>query len=168
MCVKCTGDDYDPDKSLSPPERDKLKMTIIRYVAKSPENVTDADRFKSEHDPYYQQRASRCILEQYFKKGDTQYFLVTQPAPSLVEKRHATGGMLVLNEDGRIEKYEEIFRTWKMVPDTLRQRSYFLFDKMVKGESLERYSSQVTGDKYIEFPDQHTYYDKAKREWMTR
>lgn len=142
-------------------------MTIIRYVARAPENVSPTEKFKTEYDDYYQERASLCFLEQFYQDGNTQYFLVTQPAPSLVEKRHATGGKIVLNEDGSIAEYEEVFRTWKMVPDTLRQRSYFLFDKMVKGESLEPYYTKVTGDKYIEFPDEKTLYDKSVRAWRT-
>jgi len=143
-------------------------MAIIRYVAKAPENVNATEKFKSEYDSYYQERASFCFLEQYYKEGNTQFFLVTQPAPSLVEKRHATGGRIILNEDGSVKEYEEIFRTWKMAPDTLKVRSYFLFDKMVKGESLEPFHTIVTGDKYIEFPDDRTYYDKAARQWRTK
>ena len=167
--VQCSnGNDYNPDKSLSALEKDKLKMTIIRYVAKGPENVSDTDKFKSEHDSYYQERSSLCFLEQYYEKGDVQYFLVTQPAPSLVEKRHATGGKIVLNNDGSVSEYEEIFRTWKMAPDTLKKRSYFLFDKMVRGESLEPFYTTVTGDKFIEFPDERTYYDKSARAWKTK
>ena len=169
ICVQCSGsNDYNPDKSLTALEKDELKMSIIRYVAKAPENVSREEIFNNEHDAYYQERASICFLEQYYRKGDAQYFLVTQPAPSLVEKRHATGGKIVLNGDGSVAEYEEVFRTWKMVPDTLKQRSYFLFDKMVKGESLEPFYTVVTGDKYIEFPDERTYYDKSARAWKTK
>ena len=33
--VQCSGSDkYNPDTSLSAAEKDKLKMTIIRYVAR--------------------------------------------------------------------------------------------------------------------------------------
>jgi len=167
--VQCSNDnDYNPDKSLSALEKDKLKMTIIRYVTKGPENVSDTDKFKSEYDSYYQERSSLCFLEQYYKKGDVQYFLVTQPAPSLVEKRHATGGKIVLDKDGNIKEYEEVFRTWKMAPDTLKKRSYLLFDKMVRGETLEPFYTAVAGDKYIEFPDERTYYDKSVRQWRTK
>jgi hypothetical protein len=167
--LQCSpGNKYDPDTSLSAAEKDKLKMTIIRYVARAPENVGPTEKFKTEYDAYYQERASLCFLEQFYQAGNTQYFLVTQPAPSLAEKRHATGGKLVLNDDGSVAEYEEVFRTWKMVPDTLKKRSYVLFDKMVKGESLEAFYTARMGDKYIEFPDDRTYYDKSAREWKTR
>jgi hypothetical protein len=167
--LQCSpGNKYDPDTSLSAAEKDKLKMTIIRYVARAPENVGPTEKFKTEYDAYYQERASLCFLEQFYQAGNTQYFLVTQPAPSLAENRHATGGKLVLNDDGSVAEYEEVFRTWKMVPDTLKKRSYVLFDKMVKGESLEAFYTARMGDKYIEFPDDRTYYDKSAREWKTR
>jgi hypothetical protein len=167
--VQCSrSNKYDPDASLSAAEKDKLKMTIIRYVARAPENVGPTEKFKTEHDPYYQERASLCFLEHFYQSGNTQYFLVTQPAPSLVEKRHATGGKIVVNDDGSIAEYEEVFRTWKMVPDTLKKRSYYLFDKMVKGEPLEPFYTKSKGDQYIEFPDDQTYYDKSAREWKTK
>ena len=167
--TQCAHDKkYDPSASLSPPEKDEIMMKIIRYVAKAPENVSQTEKFKSEYDSYYQERASQCYLEQYYSNGDTHYFLVTQPAPSLVEKRHATGGRMILGDDGSIKEYEEIFRTWKMLPDTLRKRSYFLFDRMVKEESLEPFYTKSAGDKYIEFPDDLTYFDKTSRSWKTK
>ena len=141
---------------------------IIRYVAKAPENVGPGEKFKPEHDGYYQERMSQAILERYFVDSEVHYFLVSQPAPSLTEKRHATGGRFKLDQDGSLLEYEEIFRTWKMVPDTLRKRSYFLFDIMVKGESLEPFYAKSKGDQYIEFPDDITYYEKASRSWKTK
>jgi len=159
---------YQPDATLTAQEKDQVMMTIIRYVAKAPENVSPDEIFTSEYDSYYQERAKQCFLEQFYISGDDRFFLVSQTAPSLTEKRHATGGRMKLDGDGTLKEYEEIFRTWKMVPDTLRKRSYFLFDKMVKGEPLEPYYTKHTGDQYIEFPDDVTYYDKASRSWKTK
>jgi len=163
-----TENKYDPGAALTAQEKDKVMMTIIRYVAKAPENVSRDEIFTSEHDAYYQERAKQCFLEQFYIAGDDRFFLVSQTAPSLTEKRHATGGRMKLDGDGTLVEYEEIFRTWKMVPDTLRKRSTFLFDKMVKGEPLEPYYTKHTGDQYIEFPDDVTYYDKASRSWKTK
>lgn len=143
-------------------------MKIIRYVTKTPENVSEAEKFNSKYDDYYQQRASQSRLEQYYIDGKKQFFLLSQPAPSLVEKRNATGGKMILDEDGNLIEYEEVFRTWKMVPDTLEKRSFFLFDKMVKGESLDPYLTKNSNVEYIEFPDDHAYYDKASRAWRTK
>ncbi len=169
LLTQCSTRTYDPDKILSPQEKDELMMSIVRYLSKPPENVGAQEKFDTKYDEYYQERASSCRLERYYRNGDDQYFLVSQPAPSLTEKRHATGGKLVKGNDGKVTSYEEIFRTWKMVPDTLRRRSYMLFDKMVTGKPLEVYQTKNSmPEEYIEFPDERTYFDKEDREWKVR
>jgi hypothetical protein len=144
-------------------------MKIIRYVTKAPENVTETEKFDRKHDDYYQQRASQCKLEQYYVHGDDRFFLVSQPAPSLIEKRNATGGKMKFGKSGELVEYEEIFRTWKLVPDTLRRRSHYLFKRMVEGKSLESFlTKNSNGVEYIEFPDDRTEYDKTRRKWATK
>ena len=161
--------DHNPDTQLTPREKDRLMTKVIRYLAKAPENVNETEKFASTYNEYYLKKASEAKLEQYFKEGDEAFFLITQPAPSLIEKRNATAGKLKLNDAGELIEYEEIFRTWKMTPDTLKARSYFLFDKIVSGESLEPYyTKNSNGVDYIEFPDDRTYYDKNKREWIPK
>jgi len=169
ILIGCGGDKgYDPDSTLRPNQKDEIMMMIVRYVTKAPENVDVTEKFDKKYDDYYQQRASQCKLEQYYIQGDDQFFLISQPAPSLIEKRNATGGKMKLGENGKLIEYQEIFRTWKMIPDTLRLRSYFLFKKMVKGESLEPFlTKNSNGVEYIEFPDDRTFYDKDSREWKT-
>lgn len=159
---------YDPSDSLTPRHKAKLLSTIARYLVKPPENTPSAERFSKEHDQYYRERVAGCRLEQYYRDGNKEYFLVTQPAPSLAEKRNATGGMLEMSDD-ELVRYEEVFRTWKMMPDTLRRRSYLLFDKMVRGESLQRFRTKFTAPyEYIEFPDDNTWYDVQAREWKMK
>jgi hypothetical protein len=169
LLFQCTKNkNYDPDVYLTPQEKDARIMQIIRYVAKAPENISNEEKFSSKYDSYYHQRASQTRLEQYCVDGDLHYFLLSQPAPSLVEKRNATGGKLKVSVDGNLMEYEEVFRTWKMVPDTLKKRSFILFDKMVKGESLEPYFTKNLKVEFIEFPDDRTYYDKYHRTWRTK
>lgn len=166
--IGCSEKNYNPDQ-LSPQEKDKFMTSIIRYVAKLPENVSEEQKFDSSYNAHYQQKVSEARLEQYYRDGNTSYFLVSQIAPSLTVKRHATGGKVTFNDNGAIIDYEEVFRTWKMVPDTLVKRSYMLFDKMVKGEDLKRYETRYTnGVEFIEFPDDRTYYDKPTRKWALR
>jgi hypothetical protein len=159
---------YAPDSRLNAQEKDALMMQIIRYATKGPENVSGKEKFDHKYDAYYQQRASQTRLEAYYTKDDQHYFLISQPAPSLVEKRNATGGKLKLDSDGKLIAYEEVFRTWKMLPDTLKERSFILFDKMVKGESLDPYLTKNSNLEYIEFPDDRTYYDKVSRTWRVK
>jgi hypothetical protein len=159
-------DKYDPDEQLTPSQQEALKSSIIRYVAKGPDHVDASERTKPKWDAYYEEKMKAARFEKYASKGDDIYFLISQPAPSIVEKRNATGGRLRLNDKGELIEYEEIFRTWKMVPDTLKRRGGLLFDKMVKGESLEQYlTKNSNGVEFIEFPDDRNHYNLEKREW---
>lgn len=156
------------DDQLTPSQKEAVKKSIIRYVSKGPDNVSAQDRFKPDYDKYYEGNAKRCFLEFYTVKGGYHYFLVTQPAASLVEKRHATGGRFMLNDKGEITEYEEIFRTWKMTPKELKTKSELLFRELIEGKSMERYYTKHAGDQYIEFPDDRTYFDKESRSWKTK
>lgn len=156
-----------PDDHLTAMEKEAIKTAIIRYVAK-PSDDENNDRFTSKHDAYYQKLASQVRLEFYTVKDNYHYFLVSQPAPSMTEKRHATAGRFELNDKGEIIEYEEVFRTWKLKPEDLKARSEVLFTKLVNGESLEKFYAKKAGDQYIEFPDDHTYYDKEARAWKTK
>ena len=166
VLISCsTKDNYDPDKYLNAIDKDKFVSTVIRYSAKAPEGVNDEMKFDPKYNSYYLDKASRVKLERYYPVNDEIFFLLSQPAPSLTEKRNATGGRAKFSADGHLIQYEEVFRTWKMIPDTLKNRSYLLFDKMVKGESLEPYLTKNAGDQYIEFPDDKVSYDVEKRQW---
>lgn len=160
--------DYNPDSYLTAKEKDAVHTLILRYVVKSPDGVSPSDIFKPSNDKYYQEKAKTCFLEAYTTQDDYFYFLISQPAPSLTEKRHATAGRFKLNDKGELTEYEEMFRTWKMIPADVKTKSLFLFDLLVKGESLEPYHSKNKGDQYIEFPDDRTYYDKSDRSWKTK
>ncbi len=153
-----TGDKYDPNTYLSAREKAAVMTSIIRYAGRPPESLSEKE--------HYEELLRKARFEKYFVQGEDYYFLISQPAPSLVEKRHATGGRFKLNDKGELTEYEEIFRTWKMIPDTLKRRSSFLFDKMVKQESLvPYYTKNSDGVEYIEFPDDRVVYDKNKRKW---
>ena len=108
-------------------------------------------------------------LDAYFEKGGYRYFLISRRAPSIHDKRVATGGKLKLDASGNVVEYEEVFRTWKMLEPDLIKKGILLFDKMVKGQSLERYLTKHSWpEEYIEFPDETVYFDKASRKWTTR
>jgi hypothetical protein len=161
--------EYDPAKQLTPQEKDQLMMKISRYIAKAPENINVTQRFLPQYDDHYRKKMSEARLEQFYKEGEDIFFLISQPAPSLKIKRHATGGKLQLDEKGDLKSYEEVFRTWKMTPDTLQVRSYFLFNKMVTGESLSPYYTENSnGIDFIEFPDDRTYFDKGSGSWRIK
>jgi len=147
----------------------KLKKKAKAILNKGPNGEKDQEKFDKQYDEYYLDKMSRAKLEFYYPADGETYFLVSQQAPSLYGKRHATGGKFKLNDKGELVEYEEIFRTWKMMPDTLLRRGGMLFERMVKGESLEPYWTKNShGEEYVEFPEPNVYYDKVERKWKTK
>lgn len=168
LVLACTKD-YNPLSSLTAIEQDQLMSKVIRYLAKPHEGIGADERFYPAYNAYYDEQKSRHRLDAYFEDGENHYFLISRSAPSLVEKRVATGGNIKMDAEGTVIEYEEIFRTWKMADSVQIKKSLMLFDKMVKGESLEPYLIKNSSpDEYIEFPDDHTYFDKATRSWKTK
>lgn len=160
--------EYAVSAHLTPQQQDEMMWKIIRYVGRAPEGLSFDERFYPAYDSFYQEQVRLHKFDAFYKEGSTHYFLVSRKAPSLVDKRVATGGTFVLNGD-RIDDYEEVFRTWKMVPDTLAKRELILFDKLVRGESLKPYETKNSnGVEYIEFPDERTFFDKESRQWRTK
>jgi len=170
LVVSCgTEPTYAPADRLSASEQSAILKSMVRYFAKRPEGANDSNKLEARFDEYYVAKAKEAQLLLYFQKDDYYYFLISQVAPSMLGKRHATGGKFQLDDAGEVTAYEEVFRTWKMLPDTLQKRGLVLFDKMVKGESLEPYQTTNSGGiEYIEFPDELNYYDKEARRWKTR
>ena len=161
-------DSYNPDQHLDAKEKVALVDRIVRYTAKLPDKANDTTKFDPGFDGYYQEQASKHILKLYYQSSDEQFFLLTRRAPSIYEKYVAIGGRLLVDEKDSLVSYEEVFRTWKMLPDTLDKRAAVLFDRMVKGESLDPYlTKNSNGVEYIEFPDEHVFYDKASRKWKS-
>jgi hypothetical protein len=166
LCA-CSGDQYDPSKHLSAHEKDVIVTSIARYVVKLPKGATDSTKFDTKYNSYYEGRIGDIKLERFYPRDSVYFFLISQRAPSLTDKRHATGGKFILDSNGNMVHYEEMFRTWKMVADTLQTRSYLLFDKMVKDESLEPYLTRNSpAVEFIEFPDDRTFYDTGLRKWQ--
>jgi hypothetical protein len=164
-----SADKYAPEKYLSVKEMDANLWAMIRYLGKSPEGLTPPERFYPGYDSHYVEQMKLLTLDAWYKDGEDQYFLVSKRAPSVTEKRVATGGKVVFDENGKVSEYEEVFRTWKLVPDTLKKRSMILFDKMVQGENLKPFETKYSnGIEFIEFPDEVTFYDKSERTWKLK
>lgn len=146
-----------------------MLQSIIHYMGKAPENVSLAERFDTRHDEYYLDIASRHKFEHYYiDENAIHYYLISRPAPSLYEKRVAIGGKLKLNEQHELVEYEEIFRTWKMKDEDLKVKGLLLFDWMVNQKDLSPYYRANSSEEYIEFPDEHNYYDKTDRAWKVK
>lgn len=165
----CGPVSYNPADHLTTQQQEDFKWKIIRYIGRSPDGLTPDERFYPQYDSHYRDQQALHALDAWYEKNGTVYFMLSRRAPSLTEKRVATGGTVRFDANNNIEFYEEQFRTWKMVPDTLKKRSMFLFDLMVKGQSLEPYRTiNSKGVDYIEFPDERTWYDVKDRAWKYR
>jgi len=166
--IACSSkESYDPSQ-LSSAEQNRLMHLIIRYAGDLPPRVAHGSQFGVEHNDFYEAQLKDAVLEKVYKKDGYYFFLVSQSAPSIAVKRHATGGKIKFTGTNAVEDYEEIFRTWKMFPDTLKARGAFLFNKMVKGENLSSYYAKNAGADYIEVPDERTYYSSDERKWKVR
>jgi hypothetical protein len=164
-----TKNDYKVSTHLTPQQQDDMMWKIIRYVGRAPEGITFEERFYTPYDSVYQEQAKLHKFDAYFIKGNTHYFLVSRRAPSLTDKRVATGGKFMLSDNNKITEYDEVFRTWKLVPDTLAKREMILFDDFVKGKSLSPYETKNSGGvEYIEFPDERTYFDTSTMQWRVK
>lgn len=143
--------------------------SLVRYLGKEPEGLTPGEKFYPAYDSHYVAQLKTLKLEAWHQKSGENYFLVSRLAPSLMVKRVAAGGRVRFDGNGEIIQYEEIFRTWKLHPDTLTRRSLILFDKMVTGASLTPYQTKFSnGIEFIEFPDERTYFDKLTRSWKSK
>jgi hypothetical protein len=158
---------YGPAEHLSAEDQYNQVYKVMRYMGRAPENVTFEERFYKGYDKHFHEQATQHRLDAYFiSDDDTHYFLISRRAPSLVDKRVATGGKMKLDAEGNLLEYEEVFRTWKMADKDLANKGVMLFDLMVKGQSLEPYLTKNSWpEEYIEFPDDRTYFDVTARVW---
>lgn len=157
-----------PDTHLSAEAQNRVKHLIIRYVAKAPRRVMDSVKFDTLYDAHYQEQVNQHELMAYYVSAEGEhFFLVSRIAPSMEAKWVATGGRMKIDKDFNLLEYEEVFRTWKMTRENLDVRARYLFELMINGEDLSPYYTATAGFNYIEFPDEHVYFDKASRSWKS-
>ena len=160
-----------PSDYLTVAQLESFKYEIIRYTDKLAKNATHETKFESQFDSIYQLKAKSAELYHYYveEKSNEIYFAIARIAPSLKVKKVVTVGKLTKDADGKIVSYEEAFRTWKMEIPELKTKTKLLFEKYINGEDLTPYyTKNSNGEFYIEFPDDHTFYDKNTRKWQSK
>jgi len=154
---------------LSEEERKIVFPKLVRYIAKPPKLVKGQQRFESRFDNYYNNAEKDFKWDLFYSNSETNvhYFLVTKEASSLYQKRIAIAGSYKLNHD-TMSDYKEIFWTFKLKEQELKDKSVHLFDLMIKGEDLTKYYPQNSKDneEWIEFPDATTYFNSDSLVWM--
>jgi hypothetical protein len=159
-----------PDQFLTLKEQSEFKYSIVRYVDDLARNASQSNKFDTIYNSEYLKRASKMDLLFYYNDSikKTVFFAVTKIAPSLKLKKVATVGQIKYTANGDIAFYEEGFRTWKMEPTELKEKTQMLFTKYIKREDLSKfYTVNSNPEFYIEFPDEVTAFDTINRGWKT-
>lgn len=160
---------YGPDLYFTKEVQSSIIEQTVRYSAKLAPLATHENKFNEEFSEYYDKAADETDFRQCFPDGDKSYFfLMTRKARSIWPAREAIGGKITVDENNKLADYEEVFRTWKMTEDSLNDRAFELFDRMVKKEDLTPFRSTYKGDRYIEFPDDRFYFNTEKKRWSDR
>ncbi|MCC5920002.1 MAG: hypothetical protein LAT68_06255 [Cyclobacteriaceae bacterium] len=171
LCLfACDSRNFEVSEKLSKEEAKFYKSAIIRYVAPMPKKATTEDKFVATYNEWYENQMDKHRLELYYfdELSNRHYFSITRNAPSLYKKRVATSGYFTLNEKDEIIDYEEVYRTWRLVPEELQKKNKILFGKLIKGEDLSPFYTKNNEEEYIEFPDDFVAYDKENRKWEMR
>jgi hypothetical protein len=101
-----------------------------------------------------------------FDEDNYIYFAVSKIAPSIKLKKTTTVGKLKFDKNDSIVFYQEAFRTWKMEPKELEEKTKLLFYKYLNNEDLsDYYTVNSNPEFYIEFPDEMTKFDTISRTW---
>ena len=167
LAIGACKPDYKPGKSLTFDEQQRLLTTIVHYSERRAPQSTDETFLDSAFNWYYNLAIKEYDIRQYFRDDDgKEFFLVTRQARSITPMREAIGGYLTKDKDDKLKDYVEEFRMWKMAEDSLNERAFELFGKMVDDKDLSKYGPQFMGDRYIEFPDARFYFDKKRKRWV--
>ncbi|WP_100613998.1 hypothetical protein [Confluentibacter citreus] len=168
--VSCQNKEFDinPKIYLTADEEEAFKYAIIRYVDRLAPKASHETKFDKQFDSNYQSQAKQVDLLFYYEdKGDI-YFAITKIAPSLKLKKVATVGKLTMDKDKIITHYEEIFRTYKMEEEPLKQKTALMFKDVIQKNDIQKYEFKNSKpEEYIEFPDANTYYDTEQRQWIS-
>jgi hypothetical protein len=168
LCA-CKHDRYDPSNELCKDEQARLVRQMVYYSTKVAPNASDQDKFDQKYNWYYDRAAAESSLVKFFPapEQDVWYFFVARAARSVTPMQEGIAGKVKLNADRSVADYEEVFRVWKMHPDTLKERGAMLFDRMVRGKDLSLFYPKFQGDKFIELPTENYYYDKLTKRWQS-
>lgn len=142
--------------------------SLVRYLGKLPGKATHYTKYDTYWDDHYQRVAELHRLDWLYRDETTGdlWLLVSRVAPSIHAKRVAIGIHLRMEQDS-VTYYHEVFRTWKMPEEELKEKSMMLFGKMVRDEDLSMYYPEQAGDAYIEFPNAEVYFDIENRYWVS-
>jgi hypothetical protein len=166
---KVNLDAYAAETVLTINEEKQFKSSIIRHIGKLHKKANHTNKFDPFFDSYYHDLETKHELVYYVKNHSDgfDYFCFTRIAPSLKVKKVAIAGKVKKSDNGELIHYEEIYRTWKMEPEELKQKNDRLFMMLLQGKDLSPYYNHLSGEEeWIEFPDKDVVYDIEARRWI--
>lgn len=161
--------DTNPLSQMTNEEILEIKNQTVRYFERLPAKATEQNKFDTIFNKYYSEKAKEADLFHYFKneQGD-EFFAVSKIAPSIKLKKVATI-IQIKREADSIMLYKEILRTWKMEVPELQEKTKVLFDLVIRNKSFEKYLTKNSQPEFwVEFPDDHTYFDEKSRTWKAK
>lgn len=166
FCIFSCGDKYDVDTYFEKGDKDSLLTDIITYVYVRPQYAEWNTRFDPKFRTYYVTQLGKFRFERYYRddKGMHYYYLI-RPARSAQGNIRGVGGTFKLNEDGKIIWFREVFNTPVAALPQLQERGQELFIRMVKTGNIDDY---IKHPDYIEWPNDMTYYDTLRHEWLIK
>jgi len=157
-------DKHSVDRYFSPAERDTLLVDMITYIYIRPPYSSSETRFNKEFRKYYVQNLNKFRFEKYYQTDDgTHYFYLIRPARSVKSNIRGVGGVFKLDDQNRIVMFKEIFNTPPADLKELRDRGDRLFNELIRTGNVDGYMHHPD---FIEWPDERTYYDTLKHEWL--
>ncbi|MBX2968791.1 MAG: hypothetical protein KF803_05435 [Cyclobacteriaceae bacterium] len=165
ILVSCTEKDS-VNYYYSSTERDSLLTDIITYIYVQPQQATWQSRFDQQFRKYYVSQLSKFNFEKYWVADDGwHYYYIIRPARSAQGTIRGVGGRLKLDENKSISEFEEIFNTPVGDLPELRTKGNELFKWMIKHGHINEY---VNNPDFVEWPNEQTYYDTVRHEWLIR
>jgi len=101
----------------------------------------------------------------YQADNGLHYFYLVRPAKSAQGNIRGVGGKFRLNALGEISSFKEIFNTPVASLPELQRRGKELFLKMINDGDLSDYLKHPD---YVEWPNEMTYYDTVRHEWLIK
>jgi hypothetical protein len=153
---------YRFERNFTRMQRDTLLVDMVTLIGKKPKTSDYITRHEPRFREYYKNLSKDFSMEFFHQADDTCYYYMIRPARSVRGNTRGAGGKLTLDDQGRIDYFEESFNTPIYPREELERIGWRLFRELIEKRSIEGLLWNVD---YIEWPDERLKYDKEKREW---
>jgi hypothetical protein len=153
---------YRFERNFTHQQRDTLLVDMVTLIGKKPKTADYISRHEPRFREYYNELSKEFSMEYFYHVDDTCYYYMIRPARSARGNTRGVGGKLTLDQEFRIDYFEESFNTPIYPREDLERIGWRLFRELIEKRSIEGLLWNVD---YIEWPDDRLKYDLEKREW---